>query len=356
MSMSKTVAENQIKLYNLGEQEGYRKALQVHNGGKVISDYDLIPLTSRDPIEQAYPVTKVYYKDFTFDENTVPPYNVCFEMTGALENRTAIVVSGAAITDSEGIKLTYVEDKQVVTDYNYTNGGNEEFVEGNATFGRISSNAVVSINGAMSGKVCKNFCGSDDMYISGAKVRTDRVPVRGRLAWSEVPEETKGCDYIIFPGSAISATKKVISFNVSGSVRVYVLSASVLTFNEAWFQLNGATAKSRYQNNIDRVTMAYAVFKGYAAVSDVLLENNNCSCRRWDALYKVVDDCGTKYGYRINPKRLAKTGFTETVTDFKYTDYLNAWVPYPCDGEYVVNTIIGTANDELEAILAGGVD
>ena len=343
MSKATTVVANQHKLYALGEQEGYRKVLQVYNGGKVISDYDLIPLTMGNAIEQSYPVNKMYYKDFVFDETNAPPYNVYFEMTGALADRTAIVVKDAEITDSNGVALTYVEDKQVVTDYNYTNGGNEEFVESNATFGQISSNAVVAISGTTSGKVCKNFCGSDDMYISGAKVRTDRAPVQGRPAWSEVPEETKGCDYIIFPGSAISATKKVISFNVSGSVRVYVLSASVLTFNEAWFQRSGATAKSRYQNYIDRVTMAYAVFKGYAAVSDVYLENNNCRCRRWDALYKVIDDCGTKYGYRINPKRLSKTGFTETVTDFKYTDYLNAWVPYPCDGEYVVNTIKGGA-------------
>lgn len=343
MSYASTVIENQYKLYALGEQEGYRKTIQNVNNGKVISDYDLSSLTSGHATEQAYVANRVYYKDFIFNKSVASPYDVYFNVTGLYAERTVIVVKpleeGATIVTSDDQNLSMVKDKDVIIAYNYTNNGDEEFDENNATFGKISSKAVISIDDSVKGYVCSNFCGSDDIYVSGSKVRTDRAPIQGRPAWHQVPEECQGCDYLVFPNSAFTRGEQSIHFYVSGSVRVYVFCAATLTFSDTWETLADGFARNRYQNYINPLTMAYMVNKGYILESDVLTENSNYRCRRWDAVYKMLEDCGTKQGFTINPARLAKTGFTENLADFRYQDYLNAWVPTDCDGDYVTKCV-----------------
>lgn len=348
MSMSKIVAENQIKLYNLGEQEGYRKALQVHNGGKVISDYDLITRTYANN-DVRYPFIQKkdcnYCASKVFDEGIIS-----FSVTGLVKLASAIIVKPVnassdtnVIVNDDGSNLKWTQINTVVVDYNYTNSGNEEYSEANATFAKCSAN-VVWLNGEKTGMVLDNFVPSDSMYISGAMVSTNRYPALGSQNWYKFPEEYRGYNYIVFPYSTFDGAKKTVSFTVKEPVEVIVVSASNLTFADEGWEHKTTLFRMRYQNPCDPLSFAYMVNKGYLAISDRTSDDAiSTRCRRFDALLKLEEDCGGKLGWVINPNRLAKTGFTANVNDFTYVEYLKAWVPYPCDGEYVVNTIKGGA-------------
>ena len=341
MSYATTVIENQHKLYSLGEQEGYRKIMQIKNSGKVISNYDLTPSTTNNSIPNEFFVPYVYCRDF-ISVAGLSSMDISFIVEGMIAGRTAIVVQGGSID------CLYQEDKGVIADYNYTNNGNEEFNEENCIYGQISTEKVIELNGVKAGFACKPFRGSDNKYITGSIVRNDIKPIGGRNEWSEVPIELEECEYIVFQGLDYTSTENQISFTVNihnyienrGVVRIYMLCISPLIFDTEWTRMEGLSAKTRYQNYIDDLSVAYMIQNGYAAQSDIITTGGKHRCRRWDALYHLFEDCGNKRGFNINPTRLSNTGFDETSTTYSYTDYLNAWIPYPCDTQFVYNKIL----------------
>lgn len=345
MSYTKTVIENQHKLYSLGEQEGYRKMMQIKNNGKILSNYDLTPSTAAGSISNEFTAKYAYYKDFfTGSPYSTSMVDIDFIVSGMVAGRTAIVIDlGSVAKDSSGLEPDYIDDKGVISNYNYVNNGDEEFDETNCVYGKISSTKVINVNGNNVGYVCKPFKGSDNKYITGSIVRNDIKPIGGRNEWYEIPSELEGKEYIVFPGSnypsaEISFVANAESYNNSGfgCVRVYMFCISPLTFDSEWTQVE-MSAKTRYQNYIDNLNIAYMISNGYITESDIVTTDNKYRCRRWDALYNLFKDCGNVRGFSINPNRASKTGFDITPNNHSYKEYSDSWIPYPCDADYIIN-------------------
>ena len=43
-------------------------------------------------------------------------------------------------------------------------------------------------------------------------------------------------------------------------------------------------------------------------------------------LLHLKADCGTYLGWAIDPEKVEATGFTNTINDYRYEEYLEAWV------------------------------
>ena len=239
------------------------------------------------------------------------------------------------IVNPDGSELEWTEYNNIVTDYAYTNDGDEDFDPANATYGMRNDTAATYTGGKA--YVYANMNNSDDMYITGSALASTRVPYTGELHWTDLPEEYLGCNYIVIPfDGGFDGGVKEFTFTVNQPVKIYVhSSASNMTVtdtisDDAWASSQYAVTR-RYQNVQDHLTCAYMIKKGYINASNIVLDgkvgnSNGVRFNRYDVYEKLKEDCGSYYGWVIDPEKAEATGFTETINDYRYEEYLEAWV------------------------------
>ena len=84
-------------------------------------------------------------------------------------------------------------------------------------------------------------------------------------------------------------------------------------------------------NVVDNLTVAYMIKKGYLPLADIgayATVNNTYGyrIRRYDVFPMLKADCGVDNGWAIDPAKNEATGFTGTINDYTYEQYLDAWV------------------------------
>jgi len=239
------------------------------------------------------------------------------------------------IVNADGSELEWTEDTSVVADYSYTNEGNEDFDEANATYGRYNDSAVTFSGGTA--YVYEKMHNSDDMYITGSKLGWGRSPYTGELHWTGLPQEYIGCNYIVVPfDGGFNGGERTFTFTVDQPVKVWVhSSASNMTVTDtvdetAWTS-SQYTVRRRYQNVLDHLSCAYMLRKGYINESNIVYDGtvgstNGVRFNRYDVYEKLKADCGSYLGWAIDPEKVEATGFTDTINDYRYEEYLEAWV------------------------------
>ena len=239
------------------------------------------------------------------------------------------------IVNPDGSDLEWEDYDGVVIDYNYTNGGNEDFDPANATFVQRNNTAVTFSGG--NAYVYSAMNNSDDIYITGSALASTRNPYTGELHWTDLPEEYLGCNYIVVPfDGGFDGGVKEFTFTVDQPVKVYVhSSASAMKVtdtvsDDAWTASQRVVTR-RFQNVLDHLSCAYMLKKGYVNESNIVLDgkvgsSNGVRFNRYDVYESLKADCGTYVGWAIDPAKVEATGFTNSINDYRYEEYLEAWV------------------------------
>ncbi len=239
------------------------------------------------------------------------------------------------IVNPDGSDIEWEDYTGVVVDYSYTNDGAEDFDPANATYVKRNGTAVTSTGSVA--YVYETMNNSDDMYITGSALATTRNPFSGELHWTGLPEEYLGCNYIVVPfDGGFNGGEKSFTFTVDQPVKVWVHSSSsnmtvTDTIDDTQWTASQYVVRRRYQNVLDHLSCAYMLRKGYINESNIIFdgkvgETNGVRFNRYDVYENLKADCGTYLGWAIDPEKVEATGFTETINDYRYEEYLEAWV------------------------------
>jgi hypothetical protein len=177
---------------------------------------------------------------------------------------------------------------------------------------------------------------SDDKYITGSMVVYSRNLLCGGVAWIDIPEEYVGCNYIVPHDAKINGGTYTLTFTVNAPVEVAIYTSvagatvSDDISEDAWTS-ESASFKKRHMNVVDNLTIAYMIKKGYLPVADLgayatANNTNGYRIRRFDLFSQLKEDCGVSNGWAIDPAKKEATGFTGTINDYTYDQYLAAWV------------------------------
>ena len=178
---------------------------------------------------------------------------------------------------------------------------------------------------------------SDDKYITGSALATTRNPYIGELHWTDLPEEYLGCNYIVVPfDGGFNGGERTFTFTVDQPVKVWVHSSAsnmtvTDTIDDAAWTASQYVVRRRYQNILDHLSCAYMIRKGYINESNIVYDGKvgdtyGVRFNRYDVYENLKADCGTYLGWAIDPEKVEATGFTKTINDYRYEEYLEAWV------------------------------
>ena len=240
-------------------------------------------------------------------------------------NKTSVIVivpktAGAdknTVLYQDSTPINWTKDSGVVTAYNYDsayadNRLAEPFVDSRATYGQLSAYQgmaegtvidpnVATVNGATSvihtgypvkmykvsdGEtkavyvpVYNKFIGSDDYFVSGARVTNGgtREPVAGGLSFYKINSALEGCNYIAIPALGYTygtSDDVVFEFNVDEAVDVHVVTQSASVYFDGSAIADTASQNTsigtRYQDLFWFMPAVYYVAAGVIDATDVI--------------------------------------------------------------------------------------
>ena len=103
------------------------------------------------------------------------------------------------------------------------------------------------------------------------------------------------------------------------------------TIDDAAWTASQYVVRRRYQNVLDHLSCAYMLRKGYINESNIVFDGKvgdtyGVRFNRYDVYENLKADCGSYLGWAIDPEKVEATGFTNTINDYRYEEYLEAWV------------------------------
>ena len=249
-------------------------------------------------------------------------------------NPTEEGASKDVIVNSDGSEIVWDTHNQASVDYDYEGAGEDGFNADYVTYAEYAKNVTTLSSG--DSYVYRNMVSSDDKYISGSMVVYSRNLLCGGVAWTDIPDEYKECNYIVPQDGKINGGTYTITFTVNAPVEVVIYTnQSTATVaddisEDEWTE-DTATFKKRHMNVVDNLTVAYMIKKGYLPLADIgayATVNNTYGyrIRRYDVFPMLKADCGVDNGWAIDPAKKEATGFTGTINDYTYEQYLDAWV------------------------------
>lgn len=316
-----------------------------------ISYSDLVPkVTTGDNAN----VTVGNWYNYTSETNMNRKLSKAFTMPEGAETQTitltldkftnqnvAIIVNpteeGASkdvIVNSDGSAIQWDTHNWASVDYDYEGAGEDGFNADYVTYAEYAKNVTALSSG--DSYVYRNMVSSDDKYISGSMVVYNRNLLCGGVAWMDIPEEYEGCNYIVPQDGKINGGTYTLTFTVNAPVEVAIytnVAAATVSDDisaDEW-TIDSAAFKKRHMNVVDNLTIAYMIKKGYLPLADIgayatANNTNGYRIRRYDVFPMLMADCGVDNGWAIDPAKKEATGFTGTINDYTYEQYLDAWV------------------------------
>ena len=231
----------------------------------------------------------------------------------------------------------WVDDRGVISEYDYSKAGGMKYMEGAVlSYGQKSANTPISA-GSEQVAVFKATQNSDEGYRTGSRVCTDRWPaydssnpsVNGCITVDNLEEDLLGWNY--FTTSVYTAGEKETKLTLNRPATIVVLSNAT---QPADFELKGESkALETIQNGISPITQAFLIKKFGADPSDFFEKtgkSNVVGVRRdyllrellryqKEVLHTTGDNAYRGYNFRFTDNYLNRIGYD--TTDPNYSLY-----------------------------------
>ena len=285
-------------------------------------------------------MNKKFSKEFAMPEGS-DTQTITLTLDKFTNQNVAIIVNpteeGASkdvIVNSDGSAIEWSNHDQASVDYDYDGAGEDGYNADYVTYAQYAKNVTTLSSG--DSYVYRTMVSSDDKYITGSMVVYSRNLLCGGVAWIDIPEEYTGCNYIVPHDGKINGGTYTLTFTVNAPVEVAIYTNGTAATvsddisEDAWLT-ESVSFKKRHMNVVDNLTIAYMIKKGYLPMADIgayatANNTNGYRIRRFDLFGQLQSECGVGNGWAIDPAKKEATGFTGTINDYTYDQYLAAWV------------------------------
>lgn len=322
-----------------------------YNIGDVFGENDIMPATSAADMTDG--VSFVIYNEYkymtnryekTYDssifeldsEGDYIPQEVSFNINWTDCTTIAIVIpeDENSSEDVIGGVSKWVDDRGVISDYDYSKSNGMKYMEGAVSaYGQRSANTPVSA-GSEKVAVFKATQNSDEGYRTGSRGCTDRWPaydssnpdIHGCITVDNLEEDLLGWNY--FTTSVYTAGVKETKLTLNRPAKIVVLSNAA---QPAGFELKGESkAVETIQNGISPITQAFLIKKFGADSSDFFSKrgkSNVVGVRRdyllrelvkyqQDVLHVTGNNAYRGYNFRFTDDYLNRFGYDKTDSNY----------------------------------------
>lgn len=323
-----------------------------YNIGDVFGDNDIIPATSAADMTNG--VSFVIYNEYrhmsnryekTYGEDAFErdsngdyiPKEVRFNINWTDCTTMAIVIpeDKDSSKDVIGGVSKWVDDRGVISDYDYSKSNGTKYMEGAVSaYGQMSANTPVSA-GSEKVAVFKATQNSDEGYRTGSRGCTDRWPaydssnpdIHGCVTVDNLEEDLLGWNY--FTTSMYTAGNKETKLTLNRPATIVVLSNDKQP-DEFKLQEGKSTALETIQNGISPITQAFLIKKFGADSSDFFSKkgkSNVVGVRRdyllrellkyqKDTLHTTGGNAYRGYNFRFTDDYLNRFGYDKTDSNY----------------------------------------